>query len=396
MNDSIVFRSVDKLRCFMKSEDYKGYDPYDTLLSPLFQYPIFNTRIVRFGVQQVCKRIPVNLRKLLRIKKELNPVTLGLSIQSYSYLMRLFPNKTSEFHNELLQLLKSLITLKSTGYSGICWGYNFDWEARYTRINSYVPTAVATADIVNGLFESFKTTGDKRIFALCEDATKFILNDLNKSFEGQLFCYSYSPVDNQFVLNASMKAAKLLAQVYSINMDNNLKSNASKTVEYVCKCQRPDGSWPYAKYDRRNWSDNYHTGYILDCLDSYMKITKDFTFESTLQKGLDFYVRNFFTSKGAPKFYNNKTYPIDSTSVAQSLLTLSRFGLFDLAEKVALWGINFMQGKNGGFYYRLHKHYIDKTSFMRWSNAWMFTGLTYYLLKNKEYEKLHCPSPVQN
>ncbi|QQR94249.1 MAG: hypothetical protein IPJ93_10200 [Bacteroidota bacterium] len=35
-----------------------------------------------------------------------------------------------------------------------------------------------------------------------------------------------------------------------------------------------------------------------------------------------------------------------------------------------------MQHQKGYFYFRKYKNYTEKTSFMRWSNAWMFAGLT--------------------
>ncbi|MBK6912286.1 MAG: hypothetical protein IPH11_00865 [Ignavibacteriales bacterium] len=37
--------------------------------------------------------------------------------------------------------------------------------------------------------------------------------------------------------------------------------------------------------------------------------------------------------------------------------------------------IKNMQNKAGFFYFRNYGYKKDKTSFMRWSNAWMFTAL---------------------
>lgn len=378
-----ILQATNKLSEYIRSEDYKGYDPYDTLLSPVFSWPILRTRIIRFAGQQIGKRIPFSLRRLLAVPKGLNPVTLGLSIQAYSYLTEILPGSKDHFLQEIDVLIDLLIEEQSRGYSGTCWGYNFDWEARYTSIKAYVPTSVATADITNGLMECYKLTGNLKALNLTRDATNFILKDLNKSYEGELFCYSYSPVDNQFVLNASMKAAKLLSQIYAIDGDVTLKQEAAKAVDYVVDSQREDGSWAYARYDHRSWADNYHTGYILDSLDSYMTNTGDYSYSDNLERALSYYVGNFFTKEGAPKFYNNKIYPIDSTSAAQSLLSLTRFGCMELAEKVANWTIANMQHSNGGYYFRKHKWYTDRNIFMRWSNAWMFTGLTYFLYKMK-------------
>ena len=84
---------------------------------------------------------------------------------------------------------------------------------------------------------------------------------------------------------------------------------------------------------------------------------------------------------GTPKYYNNKVYPIDATSGAQSILTLSRFGLYEKAEKVIKWMLSNMYNNDGYFYYQKLKYFKHKTSYPRWSNAWMFLALAYYLYR---------------
>lgn len=378
-----ISESTMLLQNHMKSNDYKGFDPYDTLLSPLFKYPVFNSRLARFGAQQICKRVPISFRSLLGIKKGLNPVTVGLSIQAYSYLTEVFPENQKFYKDEISYLLDLLLSTKSKGYSGICWGYDFDWEARYTKINAYVPTSVATGIITNALFESHLLLPNAAIKDIILDSTNFVLKDLKRSYEDELFCFSYSPVDSQFVLNASVKAARLLSQAYHFSKAPELKQTAKTAVQYVVNAQRENASWPYANHDARTWADNYHTGYNLDCIDAYMTLCNDYTFKDSFDRGLAFYVANFFENGEIPKFYDNKVFPIDSTAAAQSLLSLSRFGHVELAKNVATWFIKHMQDKNGGFYFRKHKKYTDKNIFMRWNNAWMFAGLGYFLYKSK-------------
>jgi hypothetical protein len=76
-----------------------------------------------------------------------------------------------------------------------------------------------------------------------------------------------------------------------------------------------------------------------------------------------------------PGFYASKAYPADCTAGGQTMLTLTRFGDREDALKVAGWMINNMQSPGGSFYYRKHRYYTVKTSFMRWSDAWMFAAL---------------------
>jgi hypothetical protein len=375
--NGLIKESLQKLMSYIEHEKYYGYDPYDALKSPLFKLSPFNkNKWIRFGLQQLVKRSPLNLRPLLQIRKGLNPVTLGLCIQAYGYLSLILPDKRKEYFIKAEQLIDVLEKLIPSNFSGACWGYDFPWEARYSSIPAYQPNVVATGIITNGLFEFHKISNNHKAISLCISASNFILKDLNRSYENGYFCFSYSPFDKQTVFNASMKGARLLSQVYSITQNEELKKTASDAVKYIVAHQNSDGSWYYGIKTTTHWIDNYHTGYVLDCLDDYIKYTYDNSFVDNLKKGFQYYKNNFFENSGFPKYYNNYTYPIDCTSSAQSILTLTRFADNDLAEKVAISIIKSMQNKKGYFYFRKHKYYSQRTSFMRWSNAWMFVALT--------------------
>ena len=100
------------------------------------------------------------------------------------------------------------------------------------------------------------------------------------------FIFSYSPFDSQQVFNASMKGVRILAQAYDLTGDENLKREAKKAVEFVVSNQRYDGSWGYSLASKGGWTDNYHTGYVLDCLHEYSLLCNDNCFEENLRKGL--------------------------------------------------------------------------------------------------------------
>ncbi|MCS6988175.1 MAG: hypothetical protein NZM06_01520 [Chloroherpetonaceae bacterium] len=380
METDLISERLFRLQRYIERESYRGYDPYDALTSPIFRLPILNrNKALRWGFQQVLKRLPVNIRPWLGISKGYNPVTLGLCLQGYAYLSRLRPDENYGMKFDFL--LRELERLKSEGYSGACWGYDFDWEARYARIPAFAPTVVATGFITNALFGYYQITGCQKAFALCESATRFVLNDLNKTYEGDVFCYSYSPLDRQVVLNATMKGARLLAQVYSVTKDDRLIREARKTVEFVVRKQQPNGAWAYAtkKGDARTWADNFHTGYVLDCLDDYQKHSGDRSFSEALEKGLRYYEENFFERGEIPKYYDKNLYPIDATAIAQSILTLTRFGKMELATRVVNWALNNMQDESGYIYYQRGKYGLNRIPYMRWSSAWMFAALSFFL-----------------
>ena len=76
-------------------------------------------------------------------------------------------------------------------------------------------------------------------------------------------------------------------------------------------------------------------------------------------------------------------------TTAQLLVTLSKMNILDqnkeLANKVLVWSINEMfDKKKGYFYYYKEKYFSIKISYMRWTQAWMFLGLSHYLSYKKE------------
>jgi hypothetical protein len=312
-------------------------------------------------------------------------VTLGLCLQGYTYLSQIFPESRDDYLKKGKYLICELKTLISAGYSGACWGYDFDWEHRYMKIEAFKPTVVATGIITNSIFEYYKISKDKDAIDLCASACNFILKDLIRSYQGENYCFSYSPTDSTIVFNASMKAVRCLSQVYSITKNAELIESAENAVNYVLNYQQADGSWIYGSQKTADWVDNYHTGYILDCLDEFYKISKDPVVMQSVKAGFEYYVKNLFEENRIPKFYNNKMYPIDCTAASQSLMTLARFNNNELATNVANYMIKYMQDqKQGYFYFRKFKYYQIKTSYMRWSNAWMFAALTFLLYKLDE------------
>ncbi|MDX2128509.1 MAG: hypothetical protein SFU91_05680 [Chloroherpetonaceae bacterium] len=381
-----LLKTLVETETYIRFEKYRGYDPYDGLMSPLFTLPILNSnKILRWGFQQVFRRLPINLRPLLGIRKGYNPVTLALSLYAYSNLAKAIPERYSNFKKESLFLISELKKFDSRNYhpnkySGAAWGYDFDWEAQYARIPRFTPTVVATGFVTNALFTAFQEFKFEEAFDLCLSATNFVRKDLNRTFlpdRSKEFCWSYSPYDKQAVLNATMKGARLLSQVYSVSGDKELIEEARHTVGYVMAAQHQSGAWSYSKGDTRVWSDNFHTGYVLDCLDDYRSYSGDQSISHAFHKGLEYYVTHFFDSDGAPKYYDANRFPIDATSAAQSLFTLVRFGYKKTALGVMDYMKRTMYSKKGYFYYQEKKWYKNRIPYMRWSTAWMFAAMSY-------------------
>jgi hypothetical protein len=381
---SVVRDAALRVEAYLRSADYRGYDPYDALTSPLFRLPVMkSSKIIRWGSQQVVKRLPVNIRPLLGIRGRLNPVTLGLCIQAYTALAAAMPERKDALVQEIRRCIGMLKDLQSKGFSGACWGYDFDWEARYACFPAYTPTVVATGFITNALFQAHERLGINEAGDLCVSAAQFVLKDLRRTEADGTFCFSYSPIDSNVVLNATMKGARLLSQVFTLTGDQSLVDTAERTVRFVVHHQQHNGAWAYALGDTRSWADNFHTGYVLDCLDEFIQRTGHVEFRPALEAGFRYYKAHFFVDNAVPKYYDYQMYPIDSTAAAQSILTLTRFGATDTANGVAGWMIRNMQHRRGYFYYQKSRRYTVRIPYARWSNAWMFLALSTLLERSQ-------------
>lgn len=395
--------SFIRLKSYCETEDYKGWDPYDGLKSKVANafLPLKHSAILRLCIIQGFKRCPVNLRRIAMVPKEHNAKGIGLFLQGYCNLYKVIEKKgvafkelgtTDEVLRKIRYLADLLLQMRSDKmcpgkFHGACWGYNFDWQARRLFLfPAYTPTVVATNFCATALMEAYEVTHDKRYLEVALSAAKFIIEDLHRSEYKDGFLFSYSKLPgNDTVFNASILGSRLLSYCYKYTGNETYKQLARKSIVACCAGQEEDGSWRYGMLPVQKWRDSFHTGYNLDGLIVYQENTGDNSFDENIAKGFDYYINHFFLDDGTPKYYDNQTYPIDIHCPGQLFVTLSRlhkFGAFrQTAAKVLQWTIDNMQDPNGYFYYQLKPGMSSKIPYMRWSNAFMFSALSYYLLE---------------
>lgn len=383
-NRDNIQASFNRLKAYCEQQGFKGYDPYDGLNSPLFQkIPILpKIRFVRLVWIQFFKRSPLNLRKLVGIKPEFNPKALGLFLSAYAEMYKADPRP--EYAEQMRTFIREINLFTSKGYSGPCWGYNFDWESRAFFQPKFTPTIVASSFIANSLLDAYEVLGDKDLLVTARATCDFILKDLNRTpGKNGSFAFSYSPIDKSVVYNASLLGARLMTRVYKHTHEEILATEAKKVVQFCCDGQRADGSWSYGTLPFHQWIDNFHTGYNLECISDYMTFTNDHSYAKNLEDGFHYYINTFFTPEGIAKYYSHSTYPIDIHAPAQIVMTCWKLGRMDehreLLEKVLGWTISHMQDPKGYFYYQINRYVTSKIPYMRWSQAWMFLSFVVYL-----------------
>ena len=381
-----INNSFDKLKNYCEFENFRGWDPYDGLNSKVFQVLQLNkVHFFRLAWIQLFKRNPINLRTILAVPKEYNPKGLGLFLTGYCNLYKYDPKK--EYLEQINFLAMELIKLKTPGFSGACWGYNFDWQSRAFFLPKGTPTVVATTFIASALMDAYDVTKNTSYLDVALSSADFVMKDLNRTPKKEGFIFSYSPFDETCVYNASLLGSKLLARIYSYTEDKTLIEVARGSVIACANVQRDDGAWIYGELSIQSWVDSFHTGYNLECISEYQKYSGDTSFQTHIDKGLIYYLNHFFLEDGTPKYYDNKTYPIDIHAPAQLVATLYQLNVLKenkvLADNVLNWTIKNMQDEKGYFYYQLKQGVSSRIPYMRWAQAWMFYALSFYLREFK-------------
>jgi len=380
-------RVTNKLLAYCEANNWAGYDPYDALNSKIFTaLPFLNSRIPRLAFTQALKRSPFNIRRLALIPKVENPKGTGLFLDALLNIDKV----SSLRHDELIaRMVDKLCALRSAGTPHWCWGYSFPWQTRTIVVPRWAPNAVCTSFVANAMLNAFEQFQNSRLLEIAVSAGDYILKELYWS-DGQSsagFSYPLPSIRSQ-IHNANFLAAALLCRIYKYTGDEKYLAPALAAARHSAEKQHSDGSWNYGEGSTQRWIDNFHTGYNLCALQSIGRFSGTTEFESHVKRGFDFYRAHFFLQDGAVRYFHNRKYPVDIHCVAQSIITTLAFkNLYAdnlrLAQSVFDWALKHMWDERGFFYYRVLRFSTIRTSYMRWSQAWMLLALSALLCELK-------------
>jgi hypothetical protein len=385
MTESVdVSASLDKLRSWIEARDFCGYDPYDALNSPIIRTLSCGRKWPRIAFTQALVKLPVNVRPLLGIRKGLNPKGLGLLLGGYA---RLYRTERDPACLEIVdRLLDELERTKSPGWSGACWGYNFDWQSRAFFLPKGTPTIVNSSFVGHALLDAYILSGRERALPLAVSIRDFILRDLNRTEQGTGFCFSYTPNDRTSIHNANLLGVSLLARLDRFAPLEKATEAVRAALDYTMSCQRADGSWFYAEAPAQRWIDSFHTGFNLQSLKEILAVGWGEKYRAAYDRGVDFYAGRFFLDDGTPKYYHDRLYPVDIHAAAQAAAFFSGLGpeRAELCGRIVRWMIERFQNAKGFFHFRRTRWGTNRIPYMRWSQAWAFHALTAYLICYKK------------
>jgi hypothetical protein len=365
--------AIEALRAWMESRQFAGYEPFDLLNSPYLaarwtRKPLPAVLITQFG-----KRFAgVRTRQALQVPVSRNPKGLGLCLAAYCDLAQAGYDVAAQIG----WLKKELIRLRSPKESDYCWGYDWDYiSLRGSRLQAFAPNSIATYFCGLAMLRLHEVLGDPEALEMARSSARFFARRLNRSFESATeLCFSYTPNDRTVIYNSSALVGSFLARIGG----NEYLSLARKAMVFLVRAQLPGGGWYYGALRRQKWIDGFHTSYNVCALRDYQIASGDLEFDQATRRGDGYYRSVFFAKDGAPRYFHNRTYPIDIHACSQALLHLKAFGD---ATTTFNWTMKYMAAPDGSFYYQLHRWWTNRTPYMRWGQAWMLRALA-ALLEN--------------
>ena len=387
MGNNIINQSLVKLHNYCKNHNYKGYSLYDSHTSPIPFDKVGPT--ISFLINQIVKRSPINIRKIIGVNKAYNPKGMGLFLHAYILQKELGnPLGIENLDERIAFFFNWLKENYSQGYSGYCWGYNYPWPTNSNRlvVSAYTPNSVVTGFNIRAIFQYYLLTKEETCLDLIRGAEKFILNDIPMTENEKGICFAYTPIKKDITINASLLAAEILAYSdYAFDKKDN-QEIIRKVFDFTMAHQNSDGSWYYSfepETGKPKKQIDFHQGYVLETIKRICEYSaidiKDY--DNQIKSGLLFYRGNQFTDEGIAYWRIPKKWPVDVHNQSQGIITFSLFKEYDpeylyFASKIAEWTIENMQDLKGNFYYQKWPLITNKVSYMRWNQAWIMLAFT--------------------
>lgn len=382
---------------------WAGYDSYliqeHNFFRWLKRWPrVFPLKHIRYPLYQSIYFFPELWLNILRVKPKIIPKGMGLMASGYLDLWKYTGNDI--YLNEAKKILEWLENNPSQGYSGLCWGYPFNWES-HRFVPEGTPSSVVSYGVGQAFLKAYQYLGDRKYLTICESICKFLGQDLLVDrISNEEICFSYTPLGKDHVHNANLFAAEFLVSVGSIVGNSDWIDMGRKATMYTVRRQRENGAfWYYGEESRQlglniperaiRCIDNFHTGFVIRSLRTINDKLCDPEIEKAFEKGAKYYVNKFFPEGDPPlKFHHDRIWPVDIHSCSESICSLTmlrRLGwpVESKLNRVVEWTLAHMQDYDGHFYYQKHPFLTVKVPYIRWGQAWMLYSLMSFIIDSK-------------
>lgn len=318
---------------FVLSDDLETYDPYDIWKtnygSRIKQCYYKNKYLGLFpaGVLTLFD-LYLNNKKRAFYAKQAYPITVAQAVLTLLNLYKKEPKYKYLSHAK--KHIDWLLENRCQGYSGYCWGMNYDWV--YTATETYdknTPFSTHTPYPLEAMIEYYKITKDKDLLEPIKSVFLFLEKDIQVMMEtDERLALSYGVEKDRIVANANAYSMYMYALLLHFvpEQKDYIENKIQKLYAFLSSVQRSNGSWLYAPYDRDTFIDCFHSAFVLKNIIKTDEIVTLKGSQALVQKGYDYLVNHFL---------NPKRMLFKRFSQANKI-SLIKFDLYDNAEMLNL------------------------------------------------------------
>jgi hypothetical protein len=358
---------------------WSGTDPYEGLnATRRWVAPLRRSALGRRLLIQAVKRAPLDLRPILGIRPSASGASVAWVVSAYARDGFL---GGGEARPKLIDALELLEGLRSTAFPEPCWGYHFDFQSRVVHYRRGEPNTIATAFAGHALLDAHDRLGDPSLLDGAGRVAEFFIRRVGQTESGEGAYFGYHPGDRSPIHNSNLLAGALLARLVAVSdRAAEFAEPARAALQYTVSRQREDGSWPYGERRDLDWVDNFHTGYVLDCLRACAGALEDEAAMSAWRRGLDMYAVALFLTDGTPKYTTESVFPLDGQCAAQAIQTFAVAARDDprwleLAHRTFELAVRRLRRGDGAFAFQRRRLWTNRTPHPRWVQAPMLNAL---------------------
>jgi hypothetical protein len=325
LNDEIISK-------YLLTENLLTYDPYDIWKTDIgikikqLYYKNKYLGLLPAGVLTIYD-LYINNNLRLGYKKQEYPIVRAQAVLA---LLNLYKKERKNIYLEYAKKhIDWLLENSSEGYTGYCWGLNFDWVYSSNEIyDKNIPFSTHTPYPLEALIEYFKITKDKQLLEPIKSVFLFLENDIKVMREtNDMLILSYGVEQDRIVTNAN----SYLMYMYSLLIGfipeekEYIENKIYKMYNFLISVQNKNGSWIYQPYDN-SFIDCFHTAFVIKNIYKTNKIVTLLDSNKVIANGYKYILDHFLDNK----------YNLFRRFSKNNKLSLTKFDLYDNAEMLNL------------------------------------------------------------
>jgi len=318
---------------YLLKESLATYDPYDIWITnsgkkiKQFYYGHKRLGILPAGALTIYD-FYINNHKRIGYDKREYPLVRGQAALTLINLYKKTKNKT--YLEYAKKHIDWLLENGSKGYSGYCWGLNYDWV--YSATNTYdsnIPFSTHTPYPLEAMVRYYQITKDKSLIEPIKSVYNFFEQDIQIMRESSdRVILSYGVEKDRIVANANAYAMYCYALLLEFfpEEEHYIKEKITKLYNFVRSVQNDDGSWLYSPYDNNTFIDTFHSAFIMKNIFKTNQIVALKGSEMILKQGYHYVINHMWDKE------NNLFKRFSKTN----RISITKFDLYDNAEMLNL------------------------------------------------------------